>query len=119
MVTGSAKSDYFRAADAFISLSHNEGMSLALLEALAYGLPVVITESSNLDYFSEYQPGIVTSHIPEEAASSILKVMQDSSFRERAGQQARRLAQEKFAWSAIIPQLASLYQNLIVSKDKI
>jgi glycosyltransferase involved in cell wall biosynthesis len=115
-VTGSAKSDCFRAADAFISLSHNEGMSLALLESLSYGLPIVLTESSNLDHFSEYEAGIVTSHDPEEAARAILKIMQDTACREHAGSQARRLAQDIFGWSTIIPRLAALYQSLIETK---
>jgi glycosyltransferase involved in cell wall biosynthesis len=117
-VSGDTKADYFLAADAFISLSHNEGMSLALLEALAYGLPVILTESSNLDHFAEYGTGIITSHKREEAARAILKMMEDASFREQAGRQARRLVEEKFQWNKVVPQLTALYQKQLDSKNR-
>jgi poly(glycerol-phosphate) alpha-glucosyltransferase len=119
VVTGNAKTTCFRAADAFISLSHNEGMSLALLEALSYSLPLVLTQASNLDRLAEYDAGIFTSHEPEAAATAILRIMQDPSFRQSASHQAKRLAQEVFAWAIVIPQLVAMYQDRIDNKNKI
>jgi glycosyltransferase involved in cell wall biosynthesis len=118
-ISGDIKADHILAADAFISLSYNEGLSLSLLEALSHGLPLILTESSNLDHFADYGAGILTSHDTKEAAQAILKIMGDNSFRQKAGQQARRLVEEKFLWSKVIPRLTALYQELLSTSSSV
>ena len=115
-VFGEAKFRYFRAADAFITLSHNEGLSIAHLEALAHGLPMVLTVSSNLDHLVEYGAGVLTTHVPEQAAQDIAALMRDPESRRYAGCQARRLVEERFAWDCVIPQLSALYGELVDGK---
>jgi phosphatidyl-myo-inositol dimannoside synthase len=48
-VPRSSISDYYAAADVFVLPSYNEGMSVATLEALAAGLPVVVTRTGGTD----------------------------------------------------------------------
>lgn len=47
-VFGAAKHDFLDAADAFISLSHRENFNFAAAEALASGLPVILSPGNDL-----------------------------------------------------------------------
>ena len=47
-VFGNAKRDYFDAADAYISLSHRENFNFSAAEALASGLPVILSPGNDL-----------------------------------------------------------------------
>jgi glycosyltransferase involved in cell wall biosynthesis len=112
-VFGDARNAYFRAADVFITLSHNEGLSLAHLEALAHGLPMVLTASSNLDQLETYGAGIFTTHDPKQVAQDIVKLMADPATLAVASVQAQRLIAENFSWQHVVPQLVALYQQVI------
>lgn len=111
-VFGDKKFDYLRAADAFITLSHNEGQSVAHLEALAEGLPMILTRSSNMDNLTEYGAGILVTHNPEEAAKAIMPFMSDPKVLAQAGRGARRLVEEKYVPQVVIPQLLTLYNEV-------
>jgi glycosyltransferase involved in cell wall biosynthesis len=111
-IFGDKKHDYLRAADAFITLSHNEGQSVAHLEALAEGLPMILTSNSNMDFLTEYGAGILVTHQPEEAANAIVRIMSDPEALAQAGRGARRLVEEKYVPHVVIPQLLTLYKEV-------
>lgn len=112
-IFGDAKVDYFRAADAFITLSHNEGMSIAHLEALSHGLPMILTASSNMDLLEEYGAGVITDHDARHGAQAILQMMGSPECRAEAARHARRLVQERFSWEQVTPQLTRLYAEIV------
>lgn len=112
-VYSDARNAYFRAADAFITLSHNEGLSLAHLEALTYGLPALLTASSHLEELQRYGAGIVTTHDSETAAQAITSLMGDKRKLAQASEQAQKLIAENYAWQKVVPQLVSLYQQAV------
>ena len=111
-VFGDKKYDYLRAADAFITLSHNEGQSVAHLEALAEGLPMILTRSSNMDFLTEYGAGILVTHQPEDAAKAIVQLMSNPEALAQAAKGARRLVEEKYVPQVVIPQLLTLYKEI-------
>jgi glycosyltransferase involved in cell wall biosynthesis len=115
-VFGDRKYDYLRAADAFITLSHNEGQSVAHLEALAEGLPMILTKSSNMDFLTEYGAGILVTHQPEEAAKAIVRLLSDPEALAQAGRGARRLVEEKYVPQVVIPQLLTLYKEVFSAR---
>lgn len=90
----------------------SEGLSLALLEAMAAGLPVVATRiSGNRDVIREgengwlVEPGSVTS-----LAEHIIQLLRDRERRERMGSNGRKVAEE-FTWRKIALQYVSVYQE--------
>lgn len=54
---GSAKYDVFDASDFFILPSYSEGSPMVVVEALAYGLPVITTKSSSWKDLDDYNAG--------------------------------------------------------------
>lgn len=82
--------DYYRQAKCFIFTPRfYEETSLACLEALSFGLPVVVTKESELPYLEEYQAGFMVENNPEmiqKAVSEILycTLQQRKAYRKNA-----------------------------------
>ena len=111
-VFGDGKFEYFEAADVFITLSFNEGMSKAHLEAMAFGLPMILTEASNMDYLEEYDAGVLTTHDPKDSSEAMLRMLSDPARLQEAGHNARRLVEEKYEADRVTQQLVDLYAEL-------
>jgi poly(glycerol-phosphate) alpha-glucosyltransferase len=84
---------------------------MAVLEAWAYGLPVVMTEECNLP--EGFAVGAAIK-VPAEAAGiagglKVLIKMTDSE-RSALGQRGRALVSRRFAWGSIASEMASVYR---------
>jgi glycosyltransferase involved in cell wall biosynthesis len=107
--------DMYRAADLFVLPSQQEGMSIALLEAMASGLPVVVTQTGGTDELvTKGVNGDIVQWGDIEALTQALKVLvEDDRMRSRFGAESRRRA-IPFGWSA----LAARYLNLCMTVVK-
>jgi glycosyltransferase involved in cell wall biosynthesis len=111
---GAEKDACFRCADAFILPSYSEGLPMAVLEAWAYGKPVLMTPACNLPV--GYSAGAAIS-IASEARSverglRQLFEMADEE-RKEMGRRGRTLATESFSWNSAAEQLRSVYTWLL------
>jgi glycosyltransferase involved in cell wall biosynthesis len=111
-VSAEDKAALLASASVFVTLSRNEGMSSAILEALGQGVPAVCTAESNLPEISQYAAGIVTQLDPAMAADAIASLLLNDQQRRTMGANARRLVSERFTWNSVIPQLVALYESL-------
>jgi glycosyltransferase involved in cell wall biosynthesis len=82
------------AFDVFALSSVYEGLSIALVEAMAQGRPVVVTEVGGLPEVVEHgQHGLVVrAEDPDALGDAILTLLQDAGLRQRFGEAARRRA---------------------------
>ena len=113
MLTGSDKLAAFSCADLFVLLSLSEGFSNTVVEALAAGLPVVISEQCNFPEVAEAEAGFVVPPEGGPAAGAIRELLSDAGLRERMGRNGRRLVLEHYTWPAIAESVADLYRTLI------
>jgi glycosyltransferase involved in cell wall biosynthesis len=86
-VTGDEKLACFERADIFVFPSHNEGMPMAILEAMASGLPVVATAVGGIpDLVADGSNGFLTAPgEPRDLARSIEKLCSDAGLRSEFG----------------------------------
>ena len=107
-----AMPDVLRAADLFVLPSHNEGMSNALLEAMASGLPVVSTNVGGaVELLGDY-PNVIVSRGDVGALARVLgQLLDDQERRERLGRAMRRKA-ESLSWHAVADAYLRLYQGV-------
>ena len=84
--------------DVVVSSSHSEAMPLALMEAMASGLPVIATRVGGVPDLVEHgqtgwlvQPGAVN-----DIAAHCTALLADDTLRRRMGERARRRAAERF-----------------------
>ncbi|MBP6505931.1 MAG: glycosyltransferase [Opitutaceae bacterium] len=111
LVTGPEKLALLRDADVFLMPSRYEGLSIALLEAMASGLPVVLSDRAGLHrQVARYDCGLVVA--PEaESVVGAMRAMMDPTARARQGAAARRLVMTEHTWPVIVDRLEKLLQT--------
>ena len=108
---------YLRAADAFVLPSSAEGLSNALLEAMAAGLPVVATAvGGTVDLIEPGESGwLVPPGDRIALADAIGSVLRDAGLRERLGESARRRVISAYSLPVVASRLLELYRELTVA----
>lgn len=89
-------------ADIAVCASHQEGLSNALLEAMAAGLAVVSTDvGGHRQALADGRAGvIVPPHAPEELAAALGRLLHDPDLRARLGAAAAARAAESYSLPA-------------------
>ena len=113
MLTGRDKLAALKCADLFVLSSYSEGFSIAVLEALAGGLPVVISRQCNFPEVSEHAAGFVVEPREPAVTQAISTLLWDAGLRVAMGRNGRRLVREKYTWAAIAVAMADRYRRLI------
>jgi glycosyltransferase involved in cell wall biosynthesis len=100
-------------ADVFLLPSHGEGMSMALLEAMAWGLVVVTTASGGADEFltSDDNCILVKQGDTHGISAALCALAGDPQLRLRLGAEARRTA-ARFSVDGYMEKLTRLYKEL-------
>ena len=101
----------YRRSDVFISASMQEGMSNAMLEAMASGLPIVTTRCEGLDELIADNGLIVEQAEAETIARAIKKLADDRQLCRQMALAARKRA-EQFSWSRAAESYLALYERL-------
>jgi glycosyltransferase involved in cell wall biosynthesis len=104
----------FRNFDVFVSSSRSEGLSLAFLEAMATGRPIVATRSGGPQ--EAVVPGdsgiLVPIEDPPALAAALLDVLSDAGLRARVGAAARSHVVANFSLDATVREYEALYRRL-------
>jgi glycosyltransferase involved in cell wall biosynthesis len=108
-VYGEQKAELQAAADLFVTLSKNEGLSLAALEALASGVPVLLTPASNLPAIAAAGVGEITAAAEAEAAAALLRLLSGEAALAAMQSRAAAFAAENFSWQSVLPRLLDFY----------
>lgn len=103
------------AADLFVLSSLWEGLPLALLEAMAAGLPAVVTAvGGNVEVVEHGKSGILVPAADEQALAEVLSsVMHDPLQRERIGKAAREQFEQRYSLRSFIEAHERLYEELV------
>lgn len=116
-VSGDLKDLLLQGADIFALTSYSENFGVAVLEALAAGLPVVVTPGVALAaVVKQHQVGYVPELDVEAIASAIKDSLNHPQIAQERGNRARKLILENYTWENIATQLIDIYTALI-NKD--
>jgi sugar transferase (PEP-CTERM/EpsH1 system associated) len=102
---------YLAVADFFVLSSISEGVSIALLEAMASGLPAVATNvGGNREVIVPGETGyLVPAGSPEALAGAMLDVLAVPRTLERMGRASRRRVEDQFSLRRMVAQYEGLY----------
>ncbi len=107
--------DLLAAADLFILPSYEEGMSLALLEAMAAGLPIVATEiPGNRQLVRDGEEALLTPPGDVDAlTAAVSRILSEPAFAEQLGRAARQRAETEFSLDYCLQQHQALWEGLV------
>jgi glycosyltransferase involved in cell wall biosynthesis len=100
--------------DVFVLSSSTEGMSIALLEAMAAGCPIVVTAvGGNIQLIQHMQTGLVVPPDDEAALrAAIEKLLHDRALATRLGDAARKLARQRYSVEVMTRGYEELWRQL-------
>jgi glycosyltransferase involved in cell wall biosynthesis len=104
-------------ADAFVLPSRAEGISNALLEAMAVGVPVIASDvPGNTDVVEHEANGLLVEvDDPASLAAAILRLVDEPDLRERLRQEARRTVETRYSIGHVAERYVDLYRQLVSS----
>ncbi len=114
VVYGNDKHLILLKTDVFISTSRFEGHPMAVIEAMSYGVPCILTEGTNmLDKLLEYDAGWATELDKSEIAKTILSALNNKEDIIKKGYNARKLVEENYTWNKVAYETVKNYRNII------
>lgn len=113
-VSGCAKVNYLSQADIYVLPSYNEQMPMSILEAMAYGVPVVATSVAGIPELIEHgKNGLMIKAGDMEGLKAALRELISSREKRIAmGRASQKIVTEKFDSQQIISQLITIYSTL-------
>lgn len=107
-------SDWLYGLDVGVLCSDREGLSNAILEYMAHGLPVIATAVGGNTELVDCDCGIlVPPRNPEALAQALAILLNDEGIRRKLGERSRKTIAESFSWERAMGELAGYYSILI------
>ena len=106
----------YRAADVLAHLSTSEALSLAVLEGMACGLPLVASDICEGQIEDGVNGLVVKAALPEAervaaTRAAFERLAGDAALRARMGAESRRMAEARFSWDAVAERLEPVYAS--------
>jgi glycosyltransferase involved in cell wall biosynthesis len=117
-VSGGEKIGRLARADLFVLPSHGEGMPIAILEAMAVGLPIVATDVAGIpDMVRDGREGLLVppGDVPALAAA-IASLLGDRELRRSIGGRASARVTEEFDLPRGVDRWDALYRQLLAAR---
>ena len=113
-IEGADKWSLLRESDLFVLPSYHENFPIAVLEAMATGLPVVVSDKVKIhEEISEAGAGLVTGLDPTDVASAIDGLLSDEARGTRMGEAGAEYVRERWSWERAATDIASAYENIV------
>jgi len=101
----------YRQSDVFISATTQEGMSNAMLEAMASGLPIITTRCEGVEELIADNGIVVEQSDAGAIAGAIKKLADNRQIRKQMSVEARKQA-EKFSWKSVTQKYIDCYRKV-------
>jgi glycosyltransferase involved in cell wall biosynthesis len=119
LVTGPAKSDLLQGSYAFVLPTDWENFAVSVSEAMAAGLPVIVTPGVDIhEQVSEAEAGLVVEGTCEELAAALRALLQDPAAAAKMGRRGQVRARSAFTWERVGEQLESMYRQMMTRSDR-
>lgn len=115
-VSGHLKQLLLQGSDAFMLPSHSENFGVAVLEAMAAGLPVLTTPYVALaPVIQAHQLGWICDNTVEDLSITLKQLVRELNNKREIGQRARQIVRSQFSWPSISQQLITKYQQCLTN----
>jgi poly(glycerol-phosphate) alpha-glucosyltransferase len=115
-VRGAEKRAVLSGADAYALTSHSEGLPVAVVEAMASALPVLITPGCNIPQVAEAGAGLIVAPEVDTVTVGLQRLFADAARLRQWGERGRALVRERLTWPEIACQTLETYSDMVSSK---
>ncbi|MEO8992941.1 MAG: glycosyltransferase family 4 protein [Nitrosospira sp.] len=110
-VTGENKEALLSTASIFVLPSYNEGLPMSILEAMAWGVPVITTPVGGIpEVMRQGEEGVIVQPGDIDGLTAALRrLLDDEPLRQRLGANGRKRIQHIFSDEVVFPQLEAIW----------
>jgi glycosyltransferase involved in cell wall biosynthesis len=102
-----------RDAELFVLPSYAENFGLAAVEAMAAGLPLVISNKVNIwRELEQAGAGLVVECDAHALAGAMRKLLENREVAKNMGEQGRRLVRQRFSCEVVAREMLGLYRDI-------
>ncbi|MCU0473900.1 MAG: glycosyltransferase [Bacteroidales bacterium] len=113
--------EYLNKMDIYVAMSRmkSESFGVAVVEASACALPVIVSDIGGLPEVVEngITGFLVESENVDETTEVLIKLIKDKDLREKMGNSGRKFVREKYEWSKCVDTMKNIYDRLILEKS--
>lgn len=103
---------FVAASHVYCHISFSEGLSLAILEAMILGKPIVASNTGGIpEQIASGETGLLVDNTVAEITKAILRLLKDTELADMLGTNARALAINKFSWQLCTDRFVELYMR--------
>lgn len=116
LLSGDERLAALSAANLFALPAVGEGFSMAVLEAMACGLPVLLTPGCHFPEAEEAGAGVVVERAVEPLAGALADLLANADRRAAMGRTARALVERRYTWPQVVARLDDAYRAAIADR---
>lgn len=118
-VYGAQKQALLQRAAVLVLPSYSENFGNVVLEAMAAGCPVAVTEEVGAAAIVQASgAGIVSAGDPVVLGQNLRRMLASPAMLQRMGNEGRQTVAARYSWESVAVQMESLYQNIIRGNNK-
>jgi len=111
--------EIYSSSNVFVTLPQQEVFGIALVEAMAYGLPVIATNVGGIpEIVQTGKTGFLLDFPPDEEklAETITLLLKDQEYADKMGIMARESVLSRFSWDRVVEDLLNLYNEVSLQR---
>jgi glycosyltransferase involved in cell wall biosynthesis len=113
-LTGAAVTEAYRAAEIFVLPSLQENFGNAIIEAMAAGCPVLVSDRLDLaEEIDKAQAGLVCPATADDFAAALRALLDDPAAAAKMGANGHDVVLKNYTWDPITDRLAGVYHDVI------
>lgn len=113
---GEQKLNAYVDADVYALTSSNEVFGVSVLEALACGTPVVVTDCCGIADIIRDKVGLVVPYETAPLKEALCQLLEDDKKRQQYGRDGKALVRGKYGWGAIAERMDRVYERCVGRK---
>lgn len=113
MLTGNLKKAALRVAHLYVCPSYSEGFSMSILEAMASGLPCVITDRCNFPEAKTASAAYVIEANADAIYQAMKQCLDDPEVSQQMGDRARDFILKNYTWDIVAQKFLTIYSSII------
>lgn len=102
-------------SDGYIMASDSEGFSMSVIDAMACGMPMILTSGCNMKYLSEEPFYLMCEPYSQDLSYAIQHFLENPNEMKRFGANAKLVCEKELHWSSIAENMINNYKRITKS----